>query len=363
VPMVNQLKLRAAWGQAGNSPDPFSADQTFTTSVFVADAATTGPAVRTSAFGNPDLKAETGSELELGFDAGMFDDRLAIEATYYNKKTYDALIPVSVAPSSGFTGSRLENVGEISNSGFELQFSGTPVTNRFLTWDLQLGLATNRNRFVTFGGTREDPILVGYGGGTQWVNPGFPLASYWGYNVRRNADGSLLLVNGNPVLDTAMTYIGPSVPTREASLSSTVTLFRNLRLYAFADYKGGHYLFNMTGQTRHADGNAWSAVNPDGSAEEKAILRFGGNMPWIEKADFIKLREVAATYTVPRSMARRFRVNDLSVTVAGRNLKTWTDYSGLDPETNIDGAATFNRGEYMAVPPLRRFLATVNVRF
>jgi hypothetical protein len=88
------------------------------------------------------------------------------------------------------------------------------------------------------------------------------------------------------------------------------------------------------------------------------------NMMYIEPADFIKLREVSLTYNVPQRFTQRLGTNGrVSLSIAGRNLATWTDYSGLDPETNIEGDANFTRAEYMSVPPTRRWLATVNVSF
>lgn len=371
---VDQLKLRAAWGQAGNSPASFSADQTYSPSSLVLDQSTFAPAVRTSAFGNPDLRAEKGEEIEIGFDLGMLGDRVALEATYFDKTTNDALLGVPVPASSGFTGTRLQNVGEISNRGVEFLLSVTPVESPNFTWESQVSFSAIDNEFVSFGGTRDEPILLGYGGGVQWVEEGYPLGAYWGQRPRRNADGTLLLVNGQPQLDPERYNIGPSVPSREASLSTTMTLFRNVRLYAFADYKGGHYLYNFTEQTRTSDGNNYYAnfLNPannpnaaqlDPTGERWLLARFGGHTPWIEEADFVKLREVAATYFVPRAFARRMGADDVSVTFAGRNLMTWTKYSGMDPEVNIEGPATFTRADYMSVPPLRRFVATVNVRF
>jgi TonB-dependent starch-binding outer membrane protein SusC len=358
---VDNLRLRAAWGQAGNAPAPFSADRTYAASTVLLENGVLASALRADAFGNPDIRAERGSEIEVGFEGSFLDNRAGVDVTFYDKTTRDALIPVNVAPSSGFAGSVLQNVGTIHNRGLEVSVFGTPVRTRNVSWDTRLGLSTNRNELTSFGG-RDEFIGVGYGG-SQRHEQGYPLGGYWAQEPVRNDDGSLkLLASGRPELGE-WSYIGSPVPTREVAFSNTVTLFGGLQLYAFADYKGGHYLYNMAGQVRHQDGNSWSANDPAASPESVMLGNWGGNMPWIERADFVKLREVSATYSLPTSWARRMGADGLSVSLAGRNLGLWTGYSGLDPEVNVQGDHPFIRADFYSTPPLRRVVASMNVRF
>ena len=368
VPNVDQLKIRAAWGRAGNAPDPFSADRTYAASTVILDSGDLVPVLRADAFGNPDLKAERGSEIEAGFDASFFEGRAGLELTYYNNTTYDALIGVPVPASSGFTGTVLANVGEINNNGIEITAFGTPVRTPSVVWDTRVTFSTNSNKLVSFGGVREEPIAVGYRSAQRHAE-GYPLGGYWAEAIERNADGSPVLDgNGRPIIIAdSMEYVGPSVPTREASITNTLTLFGNLKLYVFADYKGGHYMFNMTEQTRDRDDLntklAIEARNGLADPSEYNLKAYGGNRPYMEKADFIKLREVSLSYDLPNAWVNRFGMSGASVTVAGRNLAIWTKYSGLDPEVNIEGPATFTRADYMSVPMLRRIVTSVNVRF
>ncbi|HEX5830489.1 MAG TPA: TonB-dependent receptor, partial [Gemmatimonadaceae bacterium] len=147
---LSSLKLRGAWGKAGRAPSAFSAPQTYTVDR-VTLGTITGSAARTSSYGNPDLKPETGEEIELGFEASAFDDRIGADFTYYNKRTTDMLQAVSVAPSSGFISTRLTNLGEVSNSGVELSLFGTPFDYPNARWDTRLNFATNTNELVSFG--------------------------------------------------------------------------------------------------------------------------------------------------------------------------------------------------------------------
>src|SRR6185503_4301688 len=240
---VNQLRLRAAWGQAGNSPGPFDAIRSYTSSVVTYPTGTSS-ALRYVTVGNPNLKPERGTEIEVGFETSLFDDLFGIDATYYSKKTKDALMPVAIAPSTGFVGNQLVNLGTIANSGFELIFNASPIRLPSLNVDATLTISTNKNELVTFGDDRA-PIIFGSYAPSQRYQVGFPLGAYWAQRVQRNADGTIVKVAGRPVLDTASVYMGPSVPTREVSFSPSVRLFERLRFRGLLDYKAGHYQFNV----------------------------------------------------------------------------------------------------------------------
>ena len=364
VPMVEQLRLRAAFGQAGNSPEPFSADRTYEAVAVLQHDGTVVPALRSDEFGNSDLKAETGQEFEVGFDASLYSDRLGLGFTYYNKRTNDALISVPVPPSSGFGGNQLQNVGTISNSGVEVNINATPIENSALTWDVNLAASTNHNKLISFG-SRSEPIIFGSFDDVQMHREGYPLAGYWGHEAKRNPDGSLLLDDQDRVvLEDTLRYLGPSTPTREIGLANTFTLFRNWRVYVFLDHRGGNYMWNAGDYIRNKnDQNAWAVVNPDADPNDVLYRESGTTMPFITKADFTKLREISLTYTLPTSLVSRFGMKGLSVTAAGRNLAIWTKYSGADPELNFSGAGTFTRSDYMSVPMMRRFVGTINVTF
>jgi outer membrane receptor protein involved in Fe transport len=364
IPKVDQLRLRAAYGQAGNSPAPFSADRTYEAVAVLQQDGTVLPALRSDAFGNAELKAETGREIEVGFDASLYNDRLGLGFTYYNKQTEDALISVPVPPSSGFGGNQLQNVGTISNTGVELNVTATPIVSSNLIWDLTLAASTNHNKLVSFG-SRSDPIIFGNFDDVQMHREGYPLAGYWGHEALRNPDGSLMTdETGRVMLEDTLRYLGPSTPTREIGFANTLTLFKNWRVYVFLDHRGGNYMWNAADYIRNKnDQNAWAVVNPDADPDEVLYRQSGTTMPFLTKADFTKLREVSLTYTLPNSVVSRVGLKGVSITAAGRNLAIWTNYSGADPELNFNGADTFTRSDYMSVPMMRRFVGSVNITF
>ncbi len=367
LPAVDNLRLRAAWGQAGSAPDPFAADRNYAAGSMVAQDGTILPVLRASSYGNPNLKAERGNEIELGFESSLLNGRAGVDFTYYNKTTRDALIGIPLAPSGGFTSTLLSNIGKLNNMGAEMTLTGAPIRTPKLAWDARLSVSLNRNRFITFNGARTTPIEQGYAGpdgvATQRIAEGYSMAGYWARQPLKNPDGSWKFdATGRPILADTAVYMGPSTPTREGALANTFTFFRNFRLYVLADYKGGHKLFNMTQQTRDADGNSWEAVNPAADTIAFKVRRYS-TPQYIEAADFVKLREVSLTFTLPRTLAERAHARSMDLTVGGRNLAIWTKYSGPDPEVNIDGDANFTRGDYMSVPMLRRFVTTLNVNF
>ncbi|MFL5541981.1 MAG: SusC/RagA family TonB-linked outer membrane protein, partial [Longimicrobiaceae bacterium] len=369
---LDNLKVRAAWGEAGNAPDPFAKVTTYALVQHV-DPATGNvvSGVRLLTMGNPDVKPERGSELEAGFDAALLHNRLGVELTFYDKTTHDALVSVPLPPSeAGIAGgSQFRNLGEINNRGVELSITGTPVETRVLTWESRLNLATNRNQLVDFG-FDTGPILLGVTTLNQRHAEGFPLAGYWVHD---------------PVFDPAQNkyvpsearYLGPSMPTREASLSTNLTLLRNLQLFTLFDYKGGNYLLNMT-DWRRCRAELCEQVNAAGvSAERRAMLEAdlsANDALYTQRADFIKFRDVSLTWTLPQRASRRFGADRASISLAAHNLGfVWKPYyTGLDPEVTFNGinqpgedgqAFGWTRMDYWTVPMTRRLTAAINLSF
>jgi TonB-linked SusC/RagA family outer membrane protein len=370
-PLVDQLKLRAAWGQAGNAPEPFSADRTL------------GPAKTTlsdnpvnqltfAEYGNPNLKAETGSEVEVGFDASVLEGRLGVEFTYYNQRTKDALLAIPNPPSTGFsTGSNqshLMNIGEIANSGAELLLSGSPIVSPTVTWDANLSLSTNRNELISFGGARDE-IAFGAFATVQKHREGYPLGGFWATDVVRDEAGNPVLDSrGRVILEDSMEFVGPMMPTREVALTNTVTLFNTLRMFANVDYKGGNYQWCAICSIRNRfDRNTLQVNDPNAPPEQIALYTSNQTRTYIKPADFIKLRELSATFMVPSAWSRRFGSDQASITLAGRNLWMWSPYSEetdmVDPEVSFYSQSDFTQLDYGSAPMFRRLVLSARVAF
>lgn len=380
---TNHLKVRAAYGQAGRAPDPYSANQTYTV-VKVAGPSGTVSGVRTVAFGNPDLEPERGEEVELGFEAGFLDDRIGIDFTWYDKRTDNLLQAVSVAPSTGFISTRLTNLGEISNRGTELMVTAFPVRRGGTWWETRFNLGTNRNRLVKLndeGLVSTAAAFQAYFTGLQVMRVGRPLAAFYtpvaipdSFEVRAGVTF--------PVLDSA-SYVGNPTPTREIGWGNTFTLGR-VSFFAQLDYKGGHSVFNYKEYDRcRLRGNCERLNDPryfaPASAADSAYARetsvYAGRgirngvivsyvEPYVEDADFLKLRDLSVSFSVPERFLGRTGATGATLTLAAHNVSTiWTKYSGIDPEVNTYGNRAFVRVDAYAAPQNRRVSAAINLNF
>lgn len=402
LPYTDELKLRTAWGRAGNAPAPFSADRTFTSGQGVASDALVNT-LTISSYGNPNLKAETGQELELGFDASLLTGRLGVEFTFYNKQTVDALISVPDPGSTGFTGNHLVNIGEINNKGLELLLTANPFTRSNFDWSSTIAFSTNSNKLVSFNGARDE-VIFGAFADVQRHREGYPLGGFWAVDVDRDpATGQPIIRNSagtvitNPVLDGANQsvrvlnscrwapsdptwnqatecqdiYMGPSRPTREAAFTNTFTVFRDFRIYTQFDYRGGHYQWCAACSLgTRTDLNTWdvntggTALNPGVTVADVIAMRSLQTKSHISKADYMKFRELSLTYSVPQRWTRALPGSRWAATLSGRNLALWTKYKGKgDPEVQWDPTSTFQMLDYASTPQTRRLAGSVRVTF
>ena len=369
---VNTLKLRAAYGESGRAPLALSALRSF--------LPVQGPggtnAFTAGAFGNPDLKPERGKELEAGLESDLWD-RLHLDFTYFNKHTTDEIVAQSVAPSLGFTGTQFQNLGQVNNHGIELQATLQVLKMPNLGWEITGNFATAHNKIISLGGL---PSLITTAGQANQV--GFPIESYFSRKVvsatvdpSSGAVSNILCAGGpgqGPVdcATAPFVFIGSATPTTTGSVGNTVTLFKKLRLYALVDWKRGFVLANNINQVR-CDGLLGVGECDVNYHPQKysplyvAEASFGGLVnqtqdQFFQDASFVKLREVSATYSLPDHLLPG--IEHASFTVAARELKLWSKFQGPDPEVNMfpNGLITGDQG---VIPPLSRFVATLNLTF
>jgi TonB-dependent starch-binding outer membrane protein SusC len=365
---LSSLRLRSSLGRSGLRPSFRDAAVYYTPAPSRANGAEV-PGVTLGGAGNPELRPELSTEFEIGFDAGFLRDRLALDVTYFNKQSQDALISRRLAPSLGATTTRFENIGEVSNVGVEALLNARIVENRNLQWDATITGTRVRNRLEQLGAGIE-PIIFGLGSVQRHVE-GYPLGGYWGVPLSWNDENSDGLVQFDEVIQgDSAEYLGTPFATREASFSTGVTLYNLVRISGLADYKGGHKLFNFT----RGDRCAWEWVceetyNADLATVSDQLGFIGWNFlgqnrsEFIEDADFVKLRELSVSLLVPDRYVSRLGLGGTRLTFSGRNLGTWTKYSGYDPEVNSHGQANFTTSDYHNQPPVRFYTLRLDVNF
>lgn len=370
VPWLNTFRLRAAMGASGQQPGSLDALTFYSpTAGKKNNVPTTG--ITFGNLGNGNLKPERSREIEAGLDAGLFDGRVTVEFTLYSKKTTDALILRDIPGSVGTTQSQFFNLGEVSNKGAELAINARIIESPTLVWDLTLSGSRTKNKLIKLGNGVE-PIIFGFG--QQRHVEGFPLGGYWArpYTYQDlNGDGIIDGRLGSPelvVADSAK-YVGSGMPTREASLNTSLTLFNSrIRLGGQFDYRGGHIIDNAIESFRCSPVlNCRGLVDRTAPLKEQAaaqaVLNYADEYGYYEPAWFIKLRELSLTFYAPDGWARMFGASRLNLTVSGRNLWTITDYSGVDPEVNAFGQANFSLSDFESQPQVTYWLARVNVGF
>ena len=380
VPFVNTLRLRGAYGQSGRQPAAFSALRTFRTLAGPNDVSTVSP----EDAGNPDLGPERGAELEVGFEAGLLNERVGLEFTYYNARITDAIISRAAPPSLGFPGEQFVNLGEMKKSGFEVLLTATPIQRSNLALELTATVGRNDSEVVDLG---DNPRLVtdatfgvehrvGFAAG-GWFHHKLVAAELdaEGDYIRSSlmceteTGGSRPCYNEAGELDADRVYLGRTLPLYEGAFSATLTLFDRVRVYGMVDYKTDHLKWDHNLRVRCSLFNVCiesvdpANYDPVTVAAYQNAGTFGAT--YINDASFAKLREVSIAYDVPSSFIQRLGFSRASITVAGRNLATWTKWDGIEPEAMfLSGArAGYAQVEQNALPQLRQFATTINVSF
>jgi TonB-dependent starch-binding outer membrane protein SusC len=372
------FKLRAAVGQSGKAPGAF--DKLRTWSPVSGDEGEPGFAPEN--VGNADVGPERTTELEAGFDAGFFSGRIGLEFTAFRATTNDALVPVNLPASEGFLADRIENVGKLRSEGLEASATLGLIRTDNFDWRVRASGSVLRSEVVDLGpGSIEDPQAHMISTGLlSYMKVGYAAPSYYGSRIDNPNERAVPIV-----VDDSLSEIGPVFPTRELSLGTTVTLLKNVTLDALMEFQGGHYLPNYTGY-QSARRGAWHPCLAyqedflnDGDVSGYTALERARCAPngtslydiawWVEKADFWKLRSASITYELPPRLIPWARTASLSL--AGRNLLSFSDYTGTDPEVStsadqfnlVGNAGQFGRRDYYQIPPGRTFLVTLRTTF
>lgn len=347
---VDEFRLRGAWGTSGKQPGSFDATTLLqVTSVTMPDGSAAS-GFTTLRQGNPELKPERGQELELGFDASLFDHRIGLEFTYFDKLTKDALVERPLPPSQGFT-SVWDNVGGVKNQGFEAAVDATLIRNEGMTWSARVA-ATHVTSMIT---ELAAPIPVG-GRGLQEHREGYAFGAYFMRPVSIDANDQVV-VAADPI------YVGQPTPTYTGSLSSTLSLLGNrLTLYGQLGMSAGNKQVNYTEvyQCRQSFGTCAAKYERDANGNPTTTARLKADPaanfePYMFLYDggFVKLRSLSAQYNLPERWAGRFGASRLSVSVTGTNLATWTDYPGPDPEVNSQGRQNASQRDFFSAGQTR----------
>jgi TonB-linked SusC/RagA family outer membrane protein len=358
---VDELRLRGAYGGSGQQPLTNSALRTLAP-VAGPNGATT---LTNSTIGNPELKPERVLGMEVGLEAGLFKDRLGIDLTLFRDVSHDAILASNVAPSTAFGASKqFINAGQINKKGIELSLKGQLVNRRAFGWDAQFNFAGTTAKIVRLGAGADTLINVTGGNtgigtvGVVFQRTGYSPFDIFTYKVvgatldpatRKainvmcdDAKGGTIpcFIPGSSTVQAPLMYVGHSIPATTGSLINTFRVSR-FSLYAMVDFQGG---FKKTDtnfeQTCQVFGACLENLYPERyDPKVVAVAQNGGQLQdyFIRSANFVKLREVALTFDTPLRAVGYLGAKSLAITLTGRNLAMRTKYTGLDPESSING--------------------------
>lgn len=373
--------------------------------------------------GNADIKPERTAEYEVGADFAVLDNRVSFGVTWYYQKTTDAILAVNTAPSTGFT-SKYANAAEFENEGWEVTAQFNLLETDGFRWDANAQWARNRSCVLDLAGT-EEFSLTGFVGSTNSVvaprrdangniTKCYPIGVFYSDDFVRFGNGSTvggvdidatyagwsggdvyLGEDGFPRYDPQNRVTGDANPDWTASLRNNFQIGQNLRVTALIDWKQGGDVWNGTKGAlyffgTHQDTEPYHGEGRTEVFGETYLEQFdyagpgvGKSVPinwltwywngigsgftgpasqFIEDGGYVKLRDVSVAYTFrDQDWLTNVGFSALNVAVSGRNLVTWTDYTGIDPENNLDGQ-TLGRGiDYFNNPQTRAFIVNVTL--
>ena len=364
---LNSFKVRAAWGQAGNltAIAPYSGLTNYGAVSINGISGLISP----SRIGNSDLRPERQTEMEFGFDMAMLNNRLGVEFTYYTQSIEDLLLLRTLAPSTGAS-NRYENIGTMTNVGYEIMVSADPVQMNDFNWNLTATFSSNKNEVNNIEG---EELAIGNFGFSKARN-GEPLGIFRQGYYARNPDGSLLLnaaglpqrergsvdadgnnvaerdANGQPTGTALQKVIGDPNPDYVASLINEFTYKAWSFRLQFDAVQGFDILSWDTRMFYRFGGGTQEAAELNGEETRgTGAAKFGIAEAYIEDGSFTKLREMSLSYLMPKPFKG---VNDIRFTLSGRNLFSIDKFSSWDPEVNMDAQSNGSRGGVMGLVPI-----------
>ncbi|HEX8851397.1 MAG TPA: SusC/RagA family TonB-linked outer membrane protein [Gemmatimonadaceae bacterium] len=357
-PVTDELKLRIAYGRAGNQP--VAGKYTFLTNLV--QEGMSGYRASTTV-GAASIQPEVSGELEGGIDLTMLGGRGRLSVTQFRKQTDNLLLPAGIAPSTGFS-TQWINGGQIVQHGTEIELGMTPVQTGRVEWISNTTYASNLGKFTRLPVAPFIPPSGSFGSryGNAFVQQGQITT------VLQAVDGCTALVTNPktgvqscPTANRILKFMGNSAPDFQMGFNNDVN-FGPFRFGSLVDWRKGGLAVNLTNAYFDAGLLADTAIG-----NKRAREWTKGHAVYVENAGFVKIRELTFGYELPSGVTSRLfngRVQTARIDLSGRNLYTWTRYTGLDPEVSNFGNQALGRFQDVTpYPPSRSFYLIVNTTF
>ena len=353
-PATDEMKLRVAYGKAGNQPT--QGKYTFLTNLI--EEGVTGYRAST-VVGAPQIQPEQATETEGGLDWTLLGGRARISATQFRKQIDKLLLQATIAPSTGFS-SQWINGGQIVTHGTEIELGMTPVQMGHVEWISNTTYSSNKGKVTQLPVAPFIPVSGSFGSrfGNAFVQQGQLITVLQAVNgcTALNSTGTSC-----PAANRVLKFMGNSAPDFQMGFNNDVNV-GPFRFSSLVDWRKGGLGINLT--NNYFDGGLL-ADTAIGNARIREFRK--GHAVYVENSGFVKIREITVGYELPNDLTGRLfagRVATARLDLSGRNLKTWTRYSGLDPEVSNFGNQALGRFQDVTpYPPSRLFYLTVNTTF
>ncbi len=382
--LIDEVKVRAAIGQSGNRPNFGNRDVTIGAGGVMGGLASLAA---TTALGNPAIKPEVMNETEFGIDAAFWKQRIALEATHYERKIKDLLLTFPLPQSSGLA-TQIINGGQLSTNGFEGAITIVPISTRDVEWTFRTTYQTNVQH------TDAIPVpafAVGGSFGSNYgrnrIAAGTISTKIWGNSpfscINTTVNGALVVGTGSDGKPCRQLAYGETLAgsvVRDSILNdanarnsvqflNTVT-YKRLSFSALLDWRNGGYTSTMTKNLFDEGGNSRDFDN----ASPKAGVLLGdyryGNFSsgdirgYTDDGTYVKLREITVSYDAPKSWADVAKARSMRFSLSGRNLAMWSKYWSYDPEFSNFGNSNFNRFIDLApYPSTKQFFLSIDLGY
>ncbi|MCK5029442.1 MAG: TonB-dependent receptor, partial [Bacteroidales bacterium] len=404
IPYVQEMKVRASYGVSGQRPDFTGQYETFSVD-------NTG--ISPVTLGNKDLKPSEIGELEVGLDVNFFTSYTFV-ANYSYTVAKDQFLRVPLAGYMGYT-SQFQNAGEVTATALEFSIGGTPVTGDF-TWNFNVGWDKITQEISALDMppfTRDHVNYPPYAAINLFrVEEGLPYGTMYGNLVLEsvddltvdennyvlnggytevtvadfttNSDGYVILkgtentIDEKPILltddkgEVKVTKIGDTNPDFNLGLVNTFN-YKGITLYTLIEWSQGGDIYNYTKQLlyfndRHLDADEYTELGKKKTYFDGSSVLYNKSSPishFVEDGTYVKVREISLSYDFDTQMLGKVGeyVDNLKLSLIGRNLFTFTQYTGFDPEVAIsDNPTNFKLDEY-SYPNYRTYAVTLQVSF
>ena len=375
------VKLRGSWAKVGNDTAAYQLESLFATGQILELVL---GANKSSIYPLSNMRPESTQSYEGGLDLRMFGGRFGVDFTYYNSKTTDQILSISMIESSGYSTKKI-NAGKISSHGIELMLNGTIIDTKDWTWGVNLNWGTNTTKCVkldpnvkrfTLGSIRIGSVVVEEGGkfGDIVANKAY----------KRNEAGDIITKDGIPVLDRDK-VIGNMLPDWTGSVSTNLR-WKDLSMNVLIDIRHGGDIVSVTDSYASQIGNSLRSLegrdgmvvkgidmdtgqpNTTKITAQKFYQSVGGPEGVAEEfmydASYVKLREIALGYNLPKQWIEKTPLKSVRISAYGRDLFfIHKNTPGFNPEGSFSRNDYAQAFEVSSIPPTRSFGLNLNVKF